>query len=108
MKLSQKLTKESVSPYFDQWGVLAAEITSLHQNRSNQTAPQMLQGLDLFKALLTHCEEQILPMNGHERIHFIEQRPGNYAAFRQLDELFSEMKKKIAVKRIQMKNDSLK
>ncbi|GKW44721.1 YpoC family protein [Planococcus sp. NCCP-2050] len=104
MKLSQKLTKESVSPYFDQWAVLTAEISSLHQNRSNQTAAQMLQGLELFKALLAHCENQILPMNGHERIHFIEQHLANYAAFRQLDELFSEMKKKIAAKRIQMKN----
>lgn len=107
MKLSQKLTKESVSPYFDQWDVLAAEISSLHQNRSNQTAPKMLQGLNLFKALLAHCEDRIIPVNGHERINFIEQRPGNYAAFRQLDELFSEMKKKIAAKRIQMKNDLL-
>lgn len=107
MKLSQKLTKESVSPFFEQWAVLAEEISNLHQNRSNQTAQQMMQGLDLFKALLTHCEEQIFPMNGHERIHFIEQRPGNYAAFRQLDELFSEMKKKIAAKRIQMKNELL-
>ncbi|MCJ1907395.1 YpoC family protein [Planococcus ruber] len=106
MKLSQKLTKESVSPYFDQWAALAEELSSLHQKRSSGTAPLMLQGLDLLKELLAHCNGEVIPMNGKERIQFIEQRPNNYAAFRQLDELFSEMNKKIASKRIRLKNGS--
>lgn len=105
MKLSQKLTKESIAPYFAEWAILSEEIAAMHQNREKQAAGHMLQGIELFNRLVDHCDGQIIPMNGKERLQFIVQRPGNYAAFRQLDELFSEMKKKIASKRIRLKNE---
>lgn len=105
MTLSQKLTKESISPYFDQWEALSEEISAMHRNRQKHTGPPMHEGIELLKTLIEHCDGQLIPMNGNERIQFIEQRPSNYAAFRQLDELFSEMKKKIASKRIQLKNE---
>ena len=103
MKLSQKLTKEFIDPFFTRWATLSEEIARLHALRDKQTARRMDEAIHLYKELIAHCERQVVPINGNERLQFIEQRPGNYAAYRQLDELFSEMKKKIASKRIQLK-----
>lgn len=105
MKLSQKLTKEAVEPFFNDWDSLKESIEPLFRNRSRTGQQEMLNGIRLYKQLLAHCEFEIIPLNGPERLSFIEQRPANFAAFRQLDELFSEMKKGIASKRIQLKRN---
>lgn len=103
MKSSLKLTKETVDPFFSNWAQLSEEIAHLHGLRDKQLSQYMQEGIELYKKLISHCEDQIVPMNGQERLQFVDQHLGNYAAYRQLDELFSEMKKKIASKRIQFK-----
>ncbi|MCP2036330.1 hypothetical protein L1279_003372 [Planomicrobium sp. HSC-17F08] len=105
MKLSQKLTKEAVEPFFNDWDSLKKSIEPSFRNRSRTGQQEMLNGIRLYKQLLAHCDFEIIPLNGPERLSFIEQRPANFAAFRQLDELFSEMKKGIASKRIQLKRN---
>lgn len=105
MKLSQKLTKEAVEPFFNGWDSLKETIEPSFRDRDGTAQQELLNGIKLYKQLLAHCDFEIIPLNGLERLAFIEQRPTNYAAFRQLDELFSEMKKGIASKRIQLKRN---
>ncbi|MGK7378228.1 YpoC family protein [Planococcus sp. 1R117A] len=103
MKLSQRLIKEKTDPFFNQWTILKEVIENSHRLRDSKGQNAMADGIILYKNLLQQCNGQITPLNGQERLMFIEQRPSNYAAFRQLDELFAEMKKLIASKRVQLK-----
>ncbi|AQQ53600.1 YpoC family protein [Planococcus lenghuensis] len=102
---SQKLTENEIAPFFAEWAVIREQLISLHRERSRQAAVTAADAIALYECLLLHCAEyDLMPVNGKERLHFIKANSGNYAAFRQLDELFSEMKKKIAVKRSQLNN----
>lgn len=103
MKLSQKLTKEIIEPFFNDWDKMKETIEQAFRNRDPKDPQEMLNGIILYKQLLEQCDFEIIPLNGPERLSFIEQRPTNFAAFRQLDELFAEMAKGIAAKRIQLK-----
>lgn len=103
MKLSQKLTEENIQPFFEEWAVLKEAIEPSFRNRDKNGQAEMLQGIILYNRLLQHCNFEIMPLNGAERLSFIEQRPANFAAFRQLDGMFTEMKKQIASKRIQLR-----
>lgn len=108
MKLLQKLTKEQIDPYFMEWEVKALHFAELHKRRDMAVESEMMAGIELYRALLAHClaednEKPLMPLNGEERLSFIVSRPGTFHAFRQLDELFSEMKKLIAAKRVQLK-----
>lgn len=107
MKLSQKLTKENVEPFFIEWAKLKEAIENAHRNRDKKELDAMLRGITLYKQLLNHCDSVIGPLNGMERLSFVEQRPANFAAFRQLDELFTEMRKLIASKRIQLRKTEI-
>ena len=108
MRLLQKLTKVQVSSFFDQWHELQPAIAESIKKRDGQAAELMNEGIRLYIRLLAHCEYLIEPLNGKERLAFIEQNNGRYAAFRQLDELFEEMKKQIASKRTQLQRASVK
>lgn len=108
MTSSQKLTKEQLDPYFWKWDRLAAELALLHSQRDKRSEEAIHAGLKLYHLLLSHCREALQdegfqPLNGSERLSFVESSPGTYAAYRQLDELFSELKKTIARKRIEFK-----
>ena len=48
-------------------------------------------------------EFMCMPINGTERFLFIQAKPGQYACYRQLDELFKETKKRMARLRTQLK-----
>lgn len=72
----------------------------------------MEQAISLYEELIVFSSEQsssllenhqyeVFPLNGLERLQFIKARPGQFASFRQLDELFKETKKKIARLRVQ-------
>lgn len=107
MKLSQKLTKEQLDPFFLKWDRIAAELAVLHSQRNKRSKEAALDGLEVYDHLLTHCREALQdeafnPLNGSERRSFIAASPGTYAAYRQLDELFAELKKTIARKRIEL------
>jgi hypothetical protein len=80
----------------------------LHKQRDKSVKESMEAGILLYQRLLAHCsdanpEKPLEPINGEERLSFIISHSGSYAAFRQLDELFSEMKKMIAGRRVQLK-----
>lgn len=110
MKLSQRLTKDQIDPFFSVWEDKSNVISGLHKQRNKEVKREMEIGILLHKKLLAHCfdaeaapgEKQLVPLNGKERLAFVEAHPGSYAAFRQLDELFMEMKKLIAGKRVQL------
>lgn len=101
MKLSQKLIESAVEPYFSAWAHLNERISDSHGLRDGRSEPAMQEGIRLFRELLAHCEGAVSPLNWAERLDWIEQQPAKFAAFRQLDVLFIEMKKAISSKRIQ-------
>lgn len=101
MKLSQKLIDNAVAPYFSAWAHLNERILDSHQLRDGRSESAMRAGIRLFRELLDYCEGAVSPLNWSERLDWIEQQPAKFAAFRQLDGLFIEMKKAIPSKRIQ-------
>ncbi|MGH2317633.1 YpoC family protein [Planococcus sp. SE5232] len=106
MKSSQKLTKDQLEPFFQEWNQLSTELADLHHQRNRGAKDAMQAGLKVYNSLLAHCrealqDERFEPLNGSERLSFIQASPGTYAAYRQMDELFSELKKTLARKRIE-------
>lgn len=102
MKPSPKLTSATIDPYFEQWQLLRTELLAAYQQRSKSADGLMVQGIRLFHALLEACGGELVPLNCQERLSFIEAKPAQFAAFRQLDELFTEMKKTVSSKRAQL------
>lgn len=79
----------------------------LHKEKKHGAGIQIEQGISIYKALLEQCsseEERLEPLNNKERLAFIEANSSSYAAFRQLQELFKEMEKKIASRRAILKS----
>lgn len=100
--LRKSIDKEKIEPFFDSWSKLEQEIESLLSDRRKNIESEMTQGISIYQALLTQCncgEEYLEPLNNAERLAFVETNSTSYIAFRQLQELFNEMKKKIASKR---------
>ena len=103
--LQKSIEQEKISPYIISWDKLEEEIGVLFGKREQSADVLMTDGIVLYKALLEQCsteEERLIPLNNAERLAFIEENPANYAAFRQLQELFNEMHKKIASKRARL------
>ncbi|PYF06902.1 YpoC family protein [Ureibacillus chungkukjangi] len=108
----ESIAKEAVEPYFEQWNDLSEQIHKAHDLRNGEAKTLMEKGIDLFESCILNCSEtafqtinekedyEVLPINGMERLQFIKMRPGQYACFRQLDELFKELKKRLARLRI--------
>lgn len=92
------LSQESVDTWYEQWQVVAQQIHIMHSERNKEVAVQMTQAIAHYEAFI---DEELLPTNGKERLAFIKARPGQYACYRQLDELYKETKKRIARVRIQ-------
>lgn len=109
----EHIQKDQVAPFFEQWEKLCTEIYEMHQNRNKEVIVVMEKGIKLYEQLILFASGQVdstirqneqyevLPLNGMERLQFIKDRPGQFACFRQLDELFKETKKKIARLRLQ-------
>lgn len=100
--LQKSIEKEKITPFFVSWAQLEEEVKVLHGSKQTSAAAKMKQGISVYKALLEQCssvEERLEPLNNSERLKFIEENCSTYAAFRQLQELFNEMQKKIASKR---------
>lgn len=98
--------KELVDAWYGQWEALQKVIHTAHDTRDGSAASIMEQGITLFEQfvvgaseasdMLQEDEYELLPINGVERLQFIKTRPGQYACYRQLDELFKETKKRCA------------
>ncbi len=107
------ISKALIDPYFDQWNELSSQIHKAHEMRNAGEAKSLMeQGIQLFERCIVNCSEfdgqsivesedyEVFPLNGMERLQFIKTRPGQYACYRQLDELFKELKKRLARLRI--------
>lgn len=108
------IQKEQIELYFEAWEKLSKEIFDAHDERNGKKAQSLMeQGIGLFEELIVKTSEsqvqqfllseeyEAMPLNGMERFQFIKGRPGQYACFVQLDELFKELKKRYARLRVQ-------
>ncbi|KGR81662.1 YpoC family protein [Lysinibacillus odysseyi] len=101
----EAITKEIVDQWFEKWEELREQIHEAHEARSKEAARLMEQGIVHYEQLLLQSAAQaatmddqfeLYPVNGKERLVFIKMKPGQYACYRQLDELFKETKKRSA------------
>ena len=99
------ISKEIVDAWFAQWEALQQAIHAAHEARNGEAKPLMEQGIAHFEKLLVEsaadsvsadADFELYPINGKERLAFIKAKPGQYACYRQLDELFKETKKRAA------------
>lgn len=109
---NEAIQKEKVEPYFEKWNHLSEQIHHAHDQRNGDAKILMEKGIALFEQCIIDCSEieeptinvagqyEVMPINGMERLLFIKARPGQYACYRQLDELFKELKKRLARLRI--------
>lgn len=102
----EAISKEIIDAWFTEWEALQAQIHAAHEARDGQAKCLMEQGIAHFESLLVESASsevgssdsdfELYPINGKERLQFIKQKPGQYACYRQLDELFKETKKRAA------------
>jgi hypothetical protein len=85
---------------FEEWEQLREKLTQLFKEKNETRDDCMRQGIQLLSDILNKAEGAA-PINFQERFDFIQMNKNNYTAFRQLDELFKEAKKKIAATRTQ-------
>lgn len=97
----EAITKDQVDAWFAQWTTLQATIHEAHDARNGTAKDLMEEAIQLFEQLVQAAGDEVLPINGVERLSFIKAKPGQYACYRQLDELFKETKKRTARLRIQ-------
>ena len=79
--------------------MLKDSLVHLFKENDNSRKIIMEQGIQLLTDIIKVADGVNL-INFNERFDFIQKNSSNYTAFRQLEELFKEAKKKIAVKRI--------
>ncbi|WP_413362520.1 YpoC family protein [Lysinibacillus sp. 3P01SB] len=101
----EAISKEIIDEWFSNWEKLRDQIHIAHEERSKETAVLMKQGIAHYEQLLLNSAGQnatlesdfeLYPINGKERLEFIKMKPGQYACYRQLDELYKETKKRCA------------
>lgn len=103
----EQLSKEIVDAWFQKWEQLSEKIFASHNKRDGSATSLMEQGIEHFCTFIANNsipsedfqfsnEYELMPINGMERLQFVKARPGQYASYRQLDELFKETKKRSA------------
>ena len=92
-----KLKKEDFVGLFSKWSEMRVEIQMLYAERKIGSDNLMEEGIDLLTDLIGMADGTY-PLNYKERFSFIKQNYKTYAAFRQLDELFKETEKKLALR----------
>lgn len=97
----EALEKEKVDAWFAEWAELEGKIHAAHDTRNGEAQGLMEMAILLFERLVQDAGDEVLPINGVERLTFIKAKPGQYACYRQLDELFKETKKRAARLRLQ-------
>lgn len=107
--------QEHINAVLQQWSFIKEHIQHQFKQKNEDVQSHMLQAISLYNQLLVEASEtnvfeantvgefEVLPLNGEERYKFISTYPSRYAAYRQLNELFEETRKKIARFRIQYK-----
>ncbi|WP_053589764.1 YpoC family protein [Bacillus sp. FJAT-22090] len=84
---------------FEEWDLLKDSLVPLFKENDDSRKIIMEHGIQLLKDIIKVADGVNL-INFTERFDFIQKNSSNYTAYRQLEELFKEAKKKIAVKRI--------
>ncbi|WP_341302392.1 YpoC family protein [Lysinibacillus sp. FSL H8-0500] len=97
----EAIAKDQVDAWFAQWTILQETIHAAHDARDGTAQAFMEEAIGLFEQFVQVAGNEVLPINGVERLAFIKAKPGQYACYRQLDELFKETKKRTARLRLQ-------
>ena len=97
----EAIAKEKVDAWFTEWQELEGKIHKAHDTRNGEAKGLMEAAIVLFDRLVEEGGDEVLPINGVERMAFIKAKPGQYACYRQLGELFKETKKRTARLRLQ-------
>lgn len=105
MSLSQKSINDAVSPYYDSWQELSRDIDDCFKQQPARCRELISNGYTLYAELKQTLirlfgESSPAPLNEEERLSFVYQSKSAHAAFRQLEQLFRELKKKIARQKI--------
>lgn len=104
--IKQEIEKQNIDNWLAEWQELTPSIHAAHDRRDKSATGYMEQGIELYEQFIARAsgvekfeqdaDYEVLPINAMERIAFIKRRPGQYACYRQLDELFTETKKRCA------------
>lgn len=103
--MQKPFVKQDVQHHFDDWHHLQAMIHEGYANHARNTQALVEEGLLLFRQLLLDGGLQevegrdtakLMPLNGEERLQFIEHHIHLRHAFIQLAALFEETEKKAA------------
>lgn len=97
----EAIAKEKIDAWFAEWTELEAKIHAAHDARNGEAKGLMEEAIVLFERLVQEAGDEVLPINGVERLNFIKAKPSQYACYRQLDELYKETKKRTARLRLQ-------
>lgn len=108
----EAISKEVADAWYNEWETMREGIHEAHERRDGSAQQFMVKGIEHFEHFIVtssitdvpfsqHSDYELMPINGMERLQFIKARPGQYACYRQLDELFKETKKRCA--RLRMK-----
>jgi len=103
----EAISKEAVDAWFAAWQQREVLIHEAHAKRDKAVKALMEEAIQHYEQFIVASSEtsapfdlqteyEMLPINGNERLQFVKMRPGQYACYRQLDELFTETKKRCA------------
>ena len=109
-----RIDKELLAPYFDQWETMRDQIESFYDQKDQQAVELMNVAIENYSELLENGGKvlddrkgkvvyTLLPLNGEERFEFVKDKISSHYAYIQLDALFTETKKKVARLSIQKK-----
>ncbi|AUD13986.1 MULTISPECIES: YpoC family protein [unclassified Planococcus (in: firmicutes)] len=101
MTLSRKSIDQAVSPFYEAWAGLREEIQSCFQQQAGDCQELIADGYGVYEALRKTLNGLFgssapSPLNESERLEFVRNSKSAHAASRQLEQLFGELKKKIA------------
>ena len=111
---ANRINKELLAPYFEQWETVREQIEALYSQNDNQAVELMNMAIENYSELLEQGGKVLddrknkvvyilLPLNGDERFQFVKDKISSHYAHIQLDALFTETKKKVARLSIQKK-----
>ncbi|MBM7699060.1 YpoC family protein [Kurthia huakuii] len=103
---TERISKEAVDAWFAMWQLQQQAIHEAHSKRDKTVKKLMEQAIAHYEQFVLAASDvatldiaetyELFPINGMERLQFVKMRPGQYACYRQLDELFIETKKRCA------------
>ncbi|MBU9671935.1 hypothetical protein KQ939_02945 [Planococcus sp. CP5-4] len=101
MTLSRKSIDQAISPFYNDWVVLSVELKFCIGQEASDCYQLIVRGCEVYEEL----QETLIglfgssapsPLNESERLEFVKNSRSTHAASRQLEQLFGELKKKIA------------